>query len=462
MENYPIFVRLKKQPCLVVGAGPVALRKIRLLHSAGADITVVAPEICEDLRAEMSGRVDFVERGFIDSDIDGYRLITAATNIPAVNRRVSRLAQSKNIPVNVVDSPELCSFITPSIIDRSPVLIAISTGGGAPVLARLLRGKIESIIPASYGHLARAMASFRDALKIKLADERERRIFWDKIVQGSIGELFFSGRNEEGTKELRSAVEKISSEINFSGRVALIGAGPGDPDLLTFKAVRLMQEADVVLYDRLVSEEILNLSRRDADRIYVGKKRADHAVPQNQINQLLVDLAKEGKNVVRLKGGDPYIFGRGGEEIELLAENGVSFQIVPGVTAASGCATYAGIPLTHRDHAQSCMFVTGHLKDGTVNLDWKLLATPNQTVVIYMGLLGLPTICRKLIAYGASEHLPIALVQQGTTKNQKVFTGTLGTMEQVIKGQKVQAPTLIIIGSVVSLQKKLRWFNANQ
>jgi len=462
MENYPIFVRLNKQPCLVVGAGPVALRKIRLLHSAGADITVIAPEVCEDLRSEMTGKVHFIEREFTDSDIDGYRLITAATNVPEVNRRVSDLAQNKNIPVNVVDSPELCSFITPSIIDRSPVLIAISTGGGAPVLARLLRAKIESIIPASYGHLARAMASFRDALKIKLPEERERRIFWDKIVQGSIGELFFSGRSDEGKKELYKAVERADTENDFDGRVALIGAGPGAPDLLTFKAVRLMQEADVVLYDRLVSDEILNLSRRDADRIYVGKKRSDHAVPQNQINQLLVDLAKEGKNVVRLKGGDPYIFGRGGEEIELLAENGVSFQIVPGVTAASGCATYAGIPLTHRDHAQSCMFVTGHLKDGTVNLNWKLLATPNQTVVIYMGLVGLPTICSKLIEHGVSEDMPIALVQQGTTKNQKVFTGTLGTMEQVIKGEKVQAPTLIIVGSVVSLQQKLSWFDPSQ
>ena len=458
MQNYPIFIDLNDQPCLVVGAGPVALRKIRLMLAAGAKITVIAPHICQELVDETHDRIEFVQRKFQDSDIEGYRLITAATNVPTVNQQVSELAQSQNIPVNVVDSPELCSFITPSIIDRSPVLIAISTGGGAPVLARLLRAKIESLVPSSYGKLASAMASFRDLLKDRLTQERDRRLFWDKVVQGPIGEQFLSGRSEDGRLALASAVESAASFIDNRGKVALIGAGPGDPDLLTFKAIRLMQEADVVLYDRLVSEEILNMTRRDADRIYVGKKRAEHAVAQHDINQLLVDLALEGKNVVRLKGGDPYIFGRGGEEIELLAENNISFQIVPGVTAASGCATYAGIPLTHRDHAQSCLFVTGHLKDGTVNLNWNLLATPNQTVVIYMGLVGLPIICKKLVEHGVSSDMPIALVQQGTTQNQRVYTGTLGTMEQSIKDQSIQAPTLIIVGSVVSLQPKLAWF----
>jgi len=458
MQNYPIFIDLNDQPCLMVGAGPVALRKIRLMLGAGAKITVIAPQICQELAEEADGRIDFIQRKFQDSDISGYRLITAATNDPTVNQQVSELAQSQNIPVNVVDSPELCSFITPSIIDRSPVLIAISTGGGAPVLARLLRAKIESLVPSTYGQLANAMASFRDRLKLNLSQERDRRLFWDKVVQGPIGEHFLSGRGEDGKLALTSAVNSATSFIDNRGKVALIGAGPGDPDLLTFKAIRLMQEADVVLYDRLVSKEILNMTRRDADRVYVGKKRAEHAVAQHDINQLLVDLALEGKNVVRLKGGDPYIFGRGGEEIELLAENNISFQIVPGVTAASGCATYAGIPLTHRDHAQSCLFVTGHLKDGTVNLNWDLLATPNQTVVIYMGLVGLPIICKKLIEHGVSSEMPIALVQQGTTQNQKVYTGTLGTMEQSIKDKSIQAPTLIIVGSVVSLQPKLAWF----
>ncbi len=459
MQNYPIFVDLKEQHCLMVGGGPVALRKIRLMVSAGAKITVVAPELCADLESEFGKKIVHHARKFEDSDITGYRLVTAATSDPSVNRRVSELAQAVNVPVNVVDQPELCSFITPSIVDRSPVLIAISTGGDAPVLARMLRTKLEAFIPASYGKLAATMGKYRDALKKTVPEERDRRLFWEKVVQGPVAELFFSGQSAEAEKMLHKKIDDSNGEHQTLGEVWLIGAGPGDPDLLTFRALRLMQQADVVLYDRLVSEPILNLTRRDADRIYVGKRRAEHAVPQGEINQLLVDLAKEGKSVVRLKGGDPFIFGRGGEEIELLAESGVPFQIVPGITAASGCATYAGIPLTHRDHAQSCVFVTGHLKDGSVDLNWNMLATPNQTVVIYMGLVGLPHICQKLIEHGVSPKMPIALIEQGTTQRQKVYTGRLDNMPELIADQAVSAPTLIIIGSVVSLAEQLSWFD---
>lgn len=463
MQNYPIFIDLKQQDCLVVGGGDVALRKIRLMRLAGASITVIAPHLSPDLVTEFGQQITHIARDFNDSDIQNYRLITAATNDAIVNARVSELAQAANIPVNVVDQPELCSFITPSIIDRSPVLIAISTGGGAPVLARMLRAKLEAFIPSSYGHLAQAMQKYRDQVKALFKTEKDRRRFWETITQGSIAELFLSGRNNEAEQSLQKAIDDASKskphKKESTGEVWLIGAGPGDPDLLTFRALRLMQQADVVLHDRLVSDEILNLTRRDADRIYVGKQRSDHAVPQDQINQLLVDLAKQGKRVVRLKGGDPFIFGRGGEEIELLAESNIPFQIVPGITAASGCATYAGIPLTHRDHAQSCMFVTGHLKDGTVNLDWPLLATPNQTVVIYMGLVGLPTICEQLIAHGVPEDMPIALIQQGTTRNQKVITGTLESMPRTVLDSDIKPPTLIIVGTVVKLQSKLSWFN---
>lgn len=462
MQNYPIFVNLQNQPCLVVGGGPVALRKIRLMHSAGAKITVVAPQICHEIDDEFGAGLTHHCREFLDSDIDGYRLITAATNVAQVNQRVSELAQAKNIPVNVVDQPALCSFITPSIVDRSPVLIAISTGGDAPVLARMLRSKLEAFIPASYGALAATMGRYRDQLKKVIPEERDRRRFWERVVQGPIAEYFFSGRQSKAEQALDKLVENHHSTTDAGGEVWLIGAGPGDPDLLTFRALRLMQQADVVLYDRLVSKEILNLTRRDADRIYVGKQRADHAVPQGDINKQLVDLAQQGKSVVRLKGGDPFIFGRGGEEIELLAKSGIPFQIVPGITAASGCATYAGIPLTHRDHAQSCLFVTGHLKDGTVDLNWPLLATENQTVVIYMGLVGLPTICKKLIQHGVCPSMPIALVQQGTTQQQRVFTGTLSTMEQVISSHEIHPPTLIIIGSVVSLHNDLAWFTTDK
>lgn len=461
MQNYPIFVDLKDQSCLVVGGGPVALRKIRLMRMAGAKITIVAPQICSDLAKEFGEHITHYQREFQADDISGHRLITAATNDPNVNKFVSELAQAQNVPVNVVDQPALCSFITPSIVDRSPVLIAISTGGGAPVLARMLRSKLEAFIPATYGRLAATMNNYRDKLKQAVPEERDRRLFWERVVQGPIAEQFFSGRDNDARALLDQAIEQtndVDQNAIQTGEVWLIGAGPGDPDLLTFRALRLMQQADVVLYDRLVSDAILNLTRRDADRIYVGKRRSDHAVPQGEINQLLVDLAKQGKSVVRLKGGDPFIFGRGGEEIELLAKSNVPFQIVPGITAASGCATYAGIPLTHRDHSQSCLFVTGHLKDGTVDLNWNSLATPNQTVVIYMGLVGLPIICQKLIEHGVSEQMPIALIEQGTTDRQRVFTGTLANMSEKIAGKEVHAPTLIIVGSVVSLHVQLAWY----
>ena len=465
MQNYPIFVDLKNQACLVIGGGPVALRKIRLMHSAGAKITVIAPKLCNELRDEFGDQIEHHARAFSDDDIHGFRLVTAASNDSQVNRRVSELAQAVNVPVNVVDQPHLCSFITPSIVDRSPVIIAISTGGSAPVLARILRSKLEAFIPNSYGRLAAAMNQYRTRVKQLLVEERDRRRFWERVIQGPIAEQFFSGRTEQGLIELEAAIENsasIDSSNKESGEVWLIGAGPGDPDLLTFRALRLMQQADVVLYDRLVSDKILNLTRRDADRIYVGKKRSKHAVPQGEINQLLVDLAKQGKSVVRLKGGDPFIFGRGGEEIELLAKSNIPFQIVPGITAASGCATYAGIPLTHRTHAQSCMFVTGHLQNGTVDLNWPLLATPNQTVVIYMGLVGLPTICQQLIAHGVAASMPIALVEQGTTKQQRVFTGTLNNMPSKLSTQDIHAPTLIIIGSVVTLHESLNWYKPKE
>ena len=458
MQNYPIFMRINRQPCLVVGAGGVALRKIRLLDKAGARITVIAPAISAEIRAEFADTLDYQQREFSDADIEGFRLIIVATDQPAVNQRVSALAQARNVPVNVVDQPELCSFITPSMIDRSPVQIAISTGGGAPVLARTLRSKIESMLPANYGNLATAMSKYRALLKQHLPNEDQRRKFWDKVIQGPIAELFLQGKSEHGEAALQAAISTDQSTMP-QGAVWLIGAGPGDPDLLTFRALRLMQQADVVLYDRLVSPEILDLTRRDAQRLYVGKQRANHAVAQNQINQLLLDLAQQGKTVVRLKGGDPFIFGRGGEEIELLSQADIPFQIVPGITAASGCACYAGIPLTHRDFAQSCLFVTGHLKNGTVDLNWQALATPNQTVVIYMGLVGLPIICQQLIQHGVAKTMPIALIEQGTTQRQRVFTGTLATLAENIAQEKIQAPTLIIIGEVVQLHDSLTWYH---
>ncbi|MDP1665106.1 MAG: siroheme synthase CysG [Methylobacter sp.] len=462
MDYFPVFLKLKDQACLVVGAGEIAARKIELLARAGAKITVIAKEISPTvLSLQATYNLTLLQRSFAPTDLGEFRLVVSATDNTETNCLVSKTATEQNIPVNVVDNPELCSFIFPAIIDRSPIIAAVSSGGAAPVLARLLRAKIETVIPPAYGRLAGLADKFRDKVKQHIKQPAQRRIFWENVLQGSVAELVFSGKEQEAEQQLQQILLKQKENTNF-GEVYLVGAGPGAPDLLTFRALRLMQQADVVVYDRLVSPEILDLTRRDAEKIYVGKQRQYHALPQESINTLLADLAKAGKRVVRLKGGDPFIFGRGGEEIETLMQQGINFQVVPGITAASGCATYSGIPLTHRDHAQSCTFVTGHLKDNSVNLNWMQLAAPNQTIVIYMGLAGLEKICQSLIAHGSPKDLPIALVQQGTTTNQRVITGTLETLPDKVAGQDIKPPTLIIIGTVVSLHDKLNWFQTSQ
>ena len=343
------------------------------------------------------------------------------------------------------------------IFNKGAVMILpLASGGDAPVLSRLTRARIETWIPAAYGQLAGLAKRFRSRVKAALPDVQQRRVFWEDTFQGQVAESLFAGKPAEAERLLE---EKLAGVTPRSlGEVYLVGAGPGDPDLLTFRALRLMQQADVVLYDRLVAPAIIELCRRDAERIYVGKRRAEHALPQEQINQRLVSLAKEGKRVLRLKGGDPFIFGRGGEEIEELAAHGIPFQVVPGITAASGCAAYAGIPLTHRDYAQSVRFVTGHLKDGSSDLPWQELAAPGQTLVFYMGLVGLPHICEELIRHGRSAGTPAALIQQGTTSNQRVYTGSLAELPALVAQHQVQAPTLVIVGEVVSLRDKLAWF----
>jgi len=460
MDYFPIFLDIKKRPVLIVGGGEIAARKVALLMRAQAQITIIAPSLSNGLAELLAqGEVAYRAGEFKDDDLNGCALVVAATDDAMVNRAVFDAAEKRNLPVNVVDCPELCRFIFPSIVDRTPVTVAVSTSGTSPVLARLLRAHLETMIPASYGRLATLLATFRDSAKARFPAMKQRRHFWERILQGPATEMVFSGREQDATQLIQDALDKGETDAEKTGEVALIGAGPGDPDLLTFRALRLMQQADVVLYDRLVSKEVLDLVRREADQIYVGKKRDYHAVRQEEINQTLADLAKEGKRVVRLKGGDPFIFGRGGEEIATLAEQGVPFQVVPGITAASGCASYVGIPLTHRDYAQSVRFVTGQLKDGTIDLDWNSLAQPQQTIVIYMGLKGLPVICEQLIKHGADDALPVALIQQGTTIHQQVMTGTLSTLPDVIKGREVHAPTLLIIGEVVLLHEKLAWFN---
>jgi uroporphyrin-III C-methyltransferase/precorrin-2 dehydrogenase/sirohydrochlorin ferrochelatase len=455
----PIFLDVRGKRCVVVGGGDIAARKVTLLIKAGAQVDVVAPYVDARLAALADeGRLRITVSAFEPAHLDDATLVFAATDDEAVNRRVSELAKARRIPVNVVDRPDLCTFIMPSIIDRSPVVAAVSTGGASPVLARLIRARLETLIPANYGRLAALVSEFREQVKKHFRNPPARRRFWEDVLQGPIAERVLAGQEPAAHRELTAKLAAADPSTLPTGEVYLVGGGPGDPDLLTFRALRLMQQADVVVHDRLVSQEVLDLVRRDADRIYAGKERDNHAIPQEDINHLLVRLAREGKRVLRLKGGDPFIFGRGGEEIETLMSEGIHFQVVPGVTAAAGCAAYAGIPLTHRDYAQSVMFVTGHLQDGTVNLNWKTLAQPRQTVVFYMGLHGVDIICRELIQHGLTETTPAALVQQGTTRYQRVLTGTLSTLPTIVHDAHVKAPTLIIVGEVVQLHDRLHWF----
>ena len=456
----PLFIHLKGKPVLVVGGGGIAARKVRPLLDVGARVTVVAPQLSSELNAlAEQAALDYRPRRFVPDDLAGMMLAVAATDDSAVNREVAQLAERQGVLANVVDAPELCSVIFPSMIDRAPLQIAISTGGASPVLARLLRSRLESCTPAAYGRLAELVETYREQAKARFPEVEQRRGFWEAVLQGPIAERVFAGQDEIAHRLLEATLNQAAAEAyQPTGEVYLVGAGPGDPDLLSFRALRLMQQADVVVYDRLVSPPILELVRRDAERIYAGKERAKHAIPQESINRLLARLAKAGKRVLRLKGGDPFIFGRGGEEIETLIEEQVPFQVVPGITAASGCAAYAGIPLTHRDYAQACIFVTGHLKDNTVDLNWEMLAHPQQTLVFYMGLQGVAVICTQLIAHGLPAETPAALITQGTTPEQRVLIGDLNTLPGLVAANEIKPPTLIIVGEVVRLHEKLRWF----
>jgi uroporphyrin-III C-methyltransferase/precorrin-2 dehydrogenase/sirohydrochlorin ferrochelatase len=459
MDYLPLFAQLRQQPCLLVGGGEVALRKARMLVKAGAILTVVAPSISAELQEILdthSGH--FFQRYFLPQDIHEKFLVVAATDDMDINQQISRLVMAAGKLVNVVDQPHLSNVVFPAIVDRSPLIIAVSSGGKSPILARMLKAQLETLIPAAYGHLALFAGKFREQVKKLLLTQDQRRHFWEKILQGPIGEAVLAGRVEQAEHELLQQLNDANKNFAETGEVYLVGSGPGDPDLLTFKALRLMQKADVVLYDRLVAPAILDRVRLDAERIYVGKAKADHVLPQQDINDLLVKLAKQGKRVLRLKGGDPFIFGRGGEEIGELAKHRIPFQVVPGITAASGCAAYSGIPLTHRDYAQSVRFVTGHLKDNSMNLPWDELVKPNQTVVVYMGLTGLDIICRKMIEYGRAPDTPVALIQQGTMPAQKVVVGTLENLSEKVAAEQIKAPSLMIIGEVVLLRESLNWY----
>jgi uroporphyrin-III C-methyltransferase/precorrin-2 dehydrogenase/sirohydrochlorin ferrochelatase len=461
MKFLPIFYNINGKTCVVVGGGGIAARKVDLLRKAGARVTVISPALGDEMsRFHADGLIEWIDREYRSGDLDEAVLVIAATSDREVNNTISGDADAMRIPCNVVDNPDQCSFIMPSIINRDPVQIAVSTGGASPVLARLIRTNLESCTPSAYGKLATLVDNYRDSVKKTFTKVEERRKFWESILEGPVAEHIFAGRNEDARALLESLIRQAKADPNYSGEVFLVGAGPGDPDLLTFRALRLMQKADVIVYDRLVSEPIMDLVRRDAERIYAGKERSNHAIPQENINQLLVRLAKEGKRVLRLKGGDNFIFG--GEEISELIDEGVPFQVVPGITAASGCTTYAGIPLTHRDYAQACIFVTGHLKDGSSDLNWEMLSHANQTVVFYMGLNNVRAICDELKAHGRAATTSAALIEKGTTPQQRVFIGNLDSLPDLVSENNVTAPTLIVVGEVVELHKKLHWFKPGE
>lgn len=463
MDFLPIFLNLQHKSALLAGDGDALAQRARLLLDAGARVAAWCDEDALEI-GDRAARIQFYRGKLQASDLDGVRVVLLCYDDDGENARIAALANARGVPVNVHMRAQLSSFIVPSIIDRSPLLAAVSSGGVSPSLTRVARTRLELLLPNSYGALARLAGQFKTIVRERLREPLARRRFWEAIFDGPVAEMVHAGREGEARRALQRAIESVhednSHDTSSQGEVYLVGAGPGDPDLLTFRALRLVQRADVVVYDRLVSAQVLALTRRDATRIYAGKARNQHTIRQENINELLVRLAKEGKRVLRLKGGDPFTFGRGGEEIESLAAEGVPFQVVPGITAATGCAAYAGIPLTHRDFAQASVFVTGHLRDGSVDLNWKMLAQPHQTIVIYMGLHGLPIICKQLVAHGLPANTPAALIQQGTTRNQQVFTATLATLVKALADAGgAKAPTLIIVGEVVALREKLSWFN---
>jgi uroporphyrin-III C-methyltransferase/precorrin-2 dehydrogenase/sirohydrochlorin ferrochelatase len=458
MDYLPIFLDLRDRHCLVVGGSETAARKAELLLRAGARVDVAAAELHEGFaRLPHADHVKRVSDAFTPDLLDGKDAVIVVESDASLAKTIADAARARHIPINVADKPALCSFILPSIIDRSPIMVAVSSGGESPVLARMLRARLETLIPAAYGRLSALASRYKVRVREVIKPE-QRRAFWEKVFLSPVAEMVFSGRDVEAEAQLQAMIKEGAEHDISRGEVYLVGAGPGNPDLLTFRALRLMQQADVIVYDRLVSQPILDMCRRDAERIYVGKERDDHAVPQEEINLMLVRLAKEGKRTLRLKGGDPFIFGRGGEEIETLVEHDVPFQVVPGITAAAGVASYAGIPLTHRDYAQSVVFVTGHLKENTFNMNWEGIARSDQTIVIYMGLKGLPLLCEALIKHGLTAETPAAIVQHGTLPTQRVITGDLNTLPALAEQAGLKAPTLIIVGNVVKLREKLGWF----
>lgn len=465
MDHLPIFLDVKTKKVVIDGGGTIAARRAERALSAGARVFVFDQNLCDEFHDLLKyENLSHFERPFGPEDIEGAIVAYGASEDAARDAELFNAAQQAGVLSNVADVGEYCDFITPSVVDRSPLVVAISSGGTAPVIARILRARIESLLPPAYGRMAGFLGQFRDQVLNRIKQTRARRRFWENMVDGPVGDTFLAGDVVRAKAQLLAALQD-EGDGNIAarkGEVYLVGAGPGDPDLLTFRALRLMQRADVVLYDRLVGRDIIDLMRRDAERIYVGKLPEQHTMAQEDISQLMVDLAKQGKRVLRLKGGDPFIFGRGGEEIETLAANGISFQVVPGITAAAGCSAYAGIPLTHRDYAQACVFVTAHGKDGVLGLDWDVLLRPNQTVAVYMGLSSLGALSEEFVKRGVDPETPAAIIDNGTRPEQRVVVATIADLHPKATEAGLQGPSMIIIGNVVKLRDSLSWFSDDQ
>ena len=449
MDYFPAFLDLDGKSCLVVGGGEVAARKIRLLLAARARVTVVAPELGETVTTLVcDGSVTHVERRYTEKDLDGRWLVVSATGDPEVDARVFADASARGIFCNAVDRQENCSYITPAIVDRSPVVVAVSSAGSAPVLARRIRARIEAALPARLGDLAALAGRYRRRVLDRLPELSRRIRFWERVFDGPAADSALTGDLDAAAGE----IEALLAEQSGSGRgVAwLTGAGPGDPELLTLKALNALQSADVIVHDRLVSDEVLALARRDAELVSVGKLPGCRMNSQDSINDLLVRLVASGRRVCRLKGGDPFVFGRGGEEAEALAKAGLDYRVIPGITAAAGCAAYAGIPLTHRDAAQSVVFLTAHGKDSIDSLDWPSLARDRQTLAVYMGVRRFPDLMTQLIRHGRPADTPIAIIERGTTSEQRVLRGTLGQLTLLAEAHQVAAPAILLIGEVAA------------
>ncbi len=453
MRLFPAFFYMDDAHVVVFGGGAAARRKVRLLARTEASITVIIDdEIEAGFAQEFAGRITIAPREMAGQALGRSKFAIIACRTDGNCRQSVEWARQYGVPINVVDRPDLCDFTVPSILERGEIVAAVGTGGAAPVLAKQVRAQLETLIPQAMGPLSELAKAFRPQVAAVIEDSTQRRQFWEAALNGYPAELALDGDIDGARTAFEAMLAAYCQPTKPSGRVDIVGAGPGDPELLTLKAFRLIQNADVVFHDRLVSDEVMDLVRRDADRISVGKAKGDHSVPQSQIHELMIEAAHEGKRVVRLKGGDPFVFGRGGEELEALREAEIEAQVVPGISSALGCAASAGLPLTHRDHAQTLTFVTGHARQGGVpDLDWIALARPAQTVVVYMGVGTADVISERLIQAGRAASTPIAVIENGTRSNEICVYGTLAELAQLIERAGIKGPALLIIGEVSAI-----------